>query len=227
MRLQCYDWLAHEECRPARSGPTRHSIATLQHSFDDGQQPRPLPSVGCTPLVSARALVIVMKLVRKKSSLGVATGPPAAGKCVPSYCRSTSALFRPGVKLLVQRAPLMSGLSVSNVAQKKFQRPMLKRRAYGKAADEALRSSSLGPRRRLDGMARLLARAGRGLTYKLPEKRVSTGDTSEESDSEDDETGPDKPFEPLQVWKSPHEGGEAKGLPPRRYVIIDDVFSLG
>ena len=113
---------------------------------------------------------------------------------------------------------------------------MLKRRAYGKSADAALQQSSLGQRRRMNGMAKLLARAGRGLSYKLPQTKKEDGDTDESSDSEDEdeEREPDRPFEPLQVWTSPHQGGEAKGLPstlvtelrPDEYGIEESVNVL-
>ena len=95
---------------------------------------------------------------------------------------------------------------------------MIKRRAYGKQAEDALKRSSLGQRRRFDGMAKLLARAGKGLTYKLPSKdSKNDSDTGSESDSdmEDKNKEPDRPFEPLMVWQSPHQGGEPKGLEPR------------
>lgn len=129
---------------------------------------------------------------------------------------NSSKLFQPGAKIIVQRAPLFNGLSVtSNI--KPFQRPMLKRRAYGRNADVALKQSSLGGRKRMNGMAKLLARAGRGLTYKLPSRKT---DGSDDDNSEDEEEAkskePDRPFEPLRVWHSPHNGGDAKGLPPRR-----------
>lgn len=83
---------------------------------------------------------------------------------------------------------------------------MTQRRAYNKSADTALQQASLGPRRRFNGMAKLLARAGRGLSYQLPQMTTTTsGDTEESgSESDDDEKEPDRPFEPLRVWKSPH-----------------------
>lgn len=128
-------------------------------------------------------------------------------------------LFQPGAKLLVQRAPILNGLSVpSSGLFKKFQRPMIKRRAYDKNTDIALQNSSLGQRRRMDGMARLLARAGKGLHFKLAEgARLETGNETDDTyDSENDEEGnkeDERPFEPLMVWRSPHQGGELKGLP--------------
>jgi hypothetical protein len=99
-----------------------------------------------------------------------------------------------------------------------FQRPTNKRRStQARHQEEALRQSSLGPRKRMDGMQKLLARAGKGLAFRLPAARVD-GDT-EDDDSHEDETdeepAPERPFEPLRVWQSPHEGGELKGLPPR------------
>jgi hypothetical protein len=108
----------------------------------------------------------------------------------------------------------MNGLSCAGLSLKKFQRPMLKRRAYKGAADEALKQCSLGPKKRLDGMSKLMARAGRGLHFSLPKNKDKdeNADSTEES-SEDEEE--DRPFEPLMLWKSPHQGGEAKGLPSR------------
>jgi hypothetical protein len=90
---------------------------------------------------------------------------------------------------------------------------MMQRRAY-KGADEALERSSLGQRRRMDGMAKLMARAGQGLHF-LPKRKKIDGDTASSSGESSDEGEEDRPFEPLQVWKSPHQGGEAKGLPSR------------
>jgi hypothetical protein len=94
---------------------------------------------------------------------------------------------------------------------------MIKRRAYDKNSDLALLNSSLGQRRRMDGMVRLLARAGKGLHFKLTEKTETGNDTDDTCDSDEDENDDkeeDRPFEPLMVWKSPHQGGELKGLPP-------------
>ena len=136
---------------------------------------------------------------------------------------------RPKLVCVVQRAPFFGGgitasatpsntqtktiASCGSVLQKKFQRPVLKRRAYGKTADAALQQASLGPKRRMDGMAKLLARAGRGLSYKLPSSanvNASTSDTDGSSDSEDDnDKEPDRPFDPLRVWKSPHNNATA------------------
>lgn len=70
-------------------------------------------------------------------------------------------------------------------------------------------------------MSKLLARAGKGLTYKLPdrgEEGRGEGDDDDDDGSENcegDEKEEDRPFEPLMVWQSPHNGGEAKGLPPK------------
>ena len=130
---------------------------------------------------------------------------------------SSNRLFMPGRKLVVRRAPIMNGLSCGSSSSllKKFQRPMLKRRAYKGGADEALKQSSLGVRPRMDGMAKLLARAGRGLHFKLPSRSsADKDDTASSSGESSDEEEEDRPFEPLMVWKSPHQGGEARGLPP-------------
>lgn len=91
---------------------------------------------------------------------------------------------------------------------------MIKRRAYNRNADEALKNSSLGQRRRMDGMSRLMARAGRGLTFKLPQRGLSEVGSDEESEEENQKEN-ERPFEPLLLWTSPREGGEPIGLPPR------------
>ena len=116
----------------------------------------------------------------------------------------------------------MSGLSVNGGTslglQRKFQRPMTKRRSYDTNAELALKTSTLGQKRRFDGMAKLLARAGKGLSYTLPcgvGKGGECSGTSDESDSDEGEKEEDRPFEPLLLWKSPYQGGEAKGLPPK------------
>ena len=146
---------------------------------------------------------------------GGRVGGPGGG-----IMRSSNKLFQPNAKVIIARAPVMAGLSLGNNSsglQRKFQRPMTKRRSYDKNAELALKSSSLGQKRRFDGMAKLMARAGKPLSFLPPKKKVD-GDcsgTSDESDSEEESKEPERPFEPLMVWKSPAEGGEAKGLPPR------------
>ena len=143
----------------------------------------------------------------------------AARSCAPnSSCHSSNKLFQPGVKLIVQRAPVMSGLTIPPGLQRKFRRPMTKRRAYGRDTDEALRRSSLGQKRRMDGMSKLMARAGRGLKYRLPDKGSrADGEGSSDEDSENEtEKENERPFEPLVLWTSPHQGGERKGLPRRK-----------
>jgi hypothetical protein len=166
-------------------------------------------------------------LVRKKPSLGSGDGAVDKGansrlgnggmgtvKCIPYKKTSNNSLFRSGSKLLVHRAPIMVGLSTNAKVMTTFQRPMTGRRAYSKHAEAALQQCSLGPKRRMDGMSKLLARAGRGLSFKLPTTQLkkASSDTEEESDDEDVKKT-DVPFDPLLVWKSPHNGGTAKGLP--------------
>jgi hypothetical protein len=141
---------------------------------------------------------------------------------------SSSKLFQSGCNIAVQRAPVLNCLTcTSNVTagiglQKKFQRPMTKRRAYSKTAEDALKTSSLGVKRRMDGMAKLMARAGRGLAFKLPTHPSAHDGTGTGSDDDSDDDSNDqkdkeneRPFEPLQLWTSPHQGGEPKGLPPQ------------
>ena len=68
----------------------------------------------------------------------------------------------------------------------------------------------------MDGMAKLMARAGKGLNYKAPQLANQDSDNSDDDDdgSDQEEKEDERPFEPLMVWKSPHNGGELKGLDP-------------
>lgn len=93
---------------------------------------------------------------------------------------------------------------------------MTKRRAYDQRAELALKTCSLGQKRRMDGMAKLMARAGKGLNYKAPQLANQDSDNSDDEDGSDqeEEKEDERPFEPLMVWKSPHNGGELKGLDP-------------
>ena len=148
----------------------------------------------------------------------------AAGGEAGARIATTSKLFQPGAKIIVHRAPLLNGLSCPTTGlQKKFQRPMLKRRAYNRDADDALRRSSLGPKKRMDGMAKLMARAGRGLSFQLAQKPKNDDDDSDgdntDDEDDDDPSETERPFEPLRVWHSPHQGGEAIGLPATVYVV--------
>jgi hypothetical protein len=179
-------------------------------------------------------------LIRRKplqSSSGGLGNTTTTVKRVCAYKSASSSttrskLFQPGSKLIVQRAPAFCGLSLSSSAgltEKKFQRPMTKRRSYDKSAEAALQKSSLGPKRRMNGMAKLLARAGRGLTFQLPVHKKTDGDdtgSESESDDEDKAKEPDRPFEPLQVWTSPHQGAEPKGLMPRTCVYYIHYLML-
>ena len=189
------------------SKPTRGSFGADGRRVSGGLQPRKLKPVA-------------------RSGSGFSKNPTMIGSCggraggVGGVMRSSNKLFQPNAKVIIARAPVMAGLSVGGNSlglQRKFQRPMTKRRSYDKNAELALKTSTLGQKRRFDGMAKLMARAGKPLSF-LPPKRKVDGDcsgTSDESDSEEESKEPERPFEPLMVWKSPAEGGEAKGLPPR------------
>jgi len=61
----------------------------------------------------------------------------------------------------------------------------------------------------MNGMAKIMQLAGKGLNR--PIQKIRNNDGSD-SDSEEEEEQ-DRPFEPLRVWTSPHQGGEPKGLP--------------
>jgi hypothetical protein len=107
----------------------------------------------------------------------------------------------------------MNGLSVGTAGVlKPFQRPKLGRRAYKGEENDALKRASLGPRRSTGGMQRLLSRAGKGLHFLSKRSSHQDGSGTEDS-SEDEKEEDDRPFEPLMVWQSPHQGGESKGLP--------------
>ena len=117
---------------------------------------------------------------------------------------------------IIQRAHIMPGLNVNCSAGvlKPFQRPKLGRRAYKGKEDELLKQSSLGARRSTGGMQRLLNRAGKGLHFLGKRRMRRDDDGSTEGSSDEEEKEEDRPFEPLMVWNSPHQGGEAKGISP-------------
>ena len=138
-------------------------------------------------------------------------GANSGGRAVPA-----SSFGRKRGLISIQRAPIMAGLNVmvgSAGLLKPFQRPKLGRRAYKGKEDELLRKSSLGARRSTGGMQRLLSRAGKGLHF-LGKRRIrDEGGSTDESSDEEENKEEDRPFEPLMVWTSPFQGGEAKGLP--------------
>lgn len=117
----------------------------------------------------------------------------------------------------IQRRAFLQTLSIPPALTQKFKRPMTKRRSYDKNANLALRQCSLGPKRRMDGMSKLLARAGKGLGYRLPQDRRGQEDDEDVDSDEETESESvavqERPFEPLMVWQSPHNGGECVGLP--------------
>lgn len=129
---------------------------------------------------------------------------------------SSSSLFqRPCIA--IQRAPILRGLSVSqDLFIKKFCRPATGRRAYDDRAEKALRKSSLGPKRRMDGMSKLLARAGHGLKFKMMIRKIEDDNGSGSESDDEAEKEEDRPFEPLCLWKSLDNGGEARGIPAKR-----------
>eukprot|EP00591_Stephanopyxis_turris_P006947 CAMPEP_0195522264 /NCGR_PEP_ID=MMETSP0794_2-20130614/20244_1 /TAXON_ID=515487 /ORGANISM="Stephanopyxis turris, Strain CCMP 815" /LENGTH=128 /DNA_ID=CAMNT_0040651979 /DNA_START=110 /DNA_END=492 /DNA_ORIENTATION=+ len=90
------------------------------------------------------------------------TSPTKCNLVTPPKPSTSCDLFSPGNRIIVQRAPILCGLSINPSLRKKFQRPMTGRRAYDKQAEHALKKASLGQRRRMDGMSKLMARAGRG-----------------------------------------------------------------
>jgi hypothetical protein len=199
-------------------------------SFDDPVNNGGNPSSGGI-LNRMNSTTVVKKFVPLRRVIPGSTtecGTPAAP------LQRSSALVTPSIpkSRFVQRVSIFGssssgeacGPTTSSIGQKKFQRPMIKRRAYGKQADVALQHCSLGQKRRFNSMDKILARAGRPLTYKLPNSNNNTNATNGDSESgsdddDDDEKEKDRPFEPLELWKSPHlEGGLQKGLPSQTYV---------
>eukprot|EP00543_Licmophora_paradoxa_P009612 CAMPEP_0202478672 /NCGR_PEP_ID=MMETSP1360-20130828/94581_2 /ASSEMBLY_ACC=CAM_ASM_000848 /TAXON_ID=515479 /ORGANISM="Licmophora paradoxa, Strain CCMP2313" /LENGTH=180 /DNA_ID=CAMNT_0049105957 /DNA_START=173 /DNA_END=712 /DNA_ORIENTATION=- len=148
---------------------------------------------------------------RNKPDSSIPTVVTSSKKTAASSCKVFKP--KPNISFAAQKAPLNNDVSVT----KKFQRPMTKRRAYNQRAEQALKISSLGSRKRMDGMSKLMARAGRGLSFKLPSKPSGDGtDSDSDTDNEKESKKEDeRPFEPLMVWQSPHQGGVAIGLPPR------------
>ena len=198
----------------------------FENPYFAANQHRAVTIIQKTALFDCIDFHLQMLVGRKKS--GSSFGPDGRRLNGPIVCSRSAAtattttttannrLFQPGAKLLIRKAPLMPGLLPS------FQRPTNKRRTHARHQEEALRKSSLGPRKRMDGMQKLLARAGKGLAFQLPQQARPHGDgDTEEDDSNaetDEEAEKERPFEPLRVWHSPHDGGEPKGLPPRLYV---------
>jgi len=132
----------------------------------------------------------------------------ARSKTIPNFGKRRSCVGT------IQRAPIICGLSVSIGSVgllKPFQRPKVGRRAYKGKEDELLKRSSLGSRRSSGGMERLMNRAGKGLNFIGRQRKREDSDTEESS--EDEENKKEVPFEPLMVWQSPFQGGEAKGIP--------------
>ena len=118
----------------------------------------------------------------------------------------------------------MNGLTCSHMGStsakvlQPFRRPKEERRSKQKHNDEALKQSTLGMARRMDGMQKILSRSGMGLHFKLQNnnnknKKDEDGNTCSESSDEEEEE--DRPFEPLKLWTSPHNGAEPMGLPTR------------
>ena len=91
-------------------------------------------------------------------------------------------------------------------------------KTFGDKSDKGLGSFSgkyRGPvSSRAQAILRTVTKSAREDSGMLPWSEESD---SEESDSED-EKEPEwlfEPFEPLMVWRSPHQGGVARGLPLR------------
>jgi hypothetical protein len=226
-----------------KSSSDRPRVGLLNRS---NTGPRILVKKAPTPSLSSSAVVVGGGASSAPSSTAIAASSDAAEEGTqhvalqcPAPARlirsstTASSLFAKGAKVIVQRASFFTGQTVAGGSAslyKPFQRPMLKRRAYGKAQEEALLSSSLGQRRRFDGMQRLLQRAGRGLNAQpltaSGKKPKDGGGSTSEDDSDDEDEEEEAPFEPLLLWTSPHQGGEPKGLPTQTCVTFARSLSF-
>lgn len=212
-----------------------------QSSFDAGGRRVGGGSVGGPPLSSKRIPSSSLSATKTTSSSSTSTTTTTTSlsstttmprtivrKPLGTRNDSTDKLFSSkNHSLSVVRAPIMNGLScgLSASVLQPFRRPKEERRGKQKQADEALRTSSLGMKRRLDGMKRIQERSGKGIHFQPPPKPKYDEDGNtcgETSDEEDEDNADDKPFEPLRVWTSPHNGGEPLGLPPR---IVEEVVA--
>jgi len=75
-------------------------------------------------------------------------------------------------------------------------------------------------------MAKLMARAGKPLTYRAPGRRGDedgTESADEETAQDEDELQAqlERNYVPLMVWQSPHNGGDAVGLPPTLQTVLE------
>jgi hypothetical protein len=164
----------------------------------DGRRAGGIPPPSCPPLYKTKALI--------------------------TNGHSNNTLFTNKTNLQVVRAPIMNGLTCGGGMSAKvlqpFRRPKEERRSKQQHNDEALKKCTLGMARRMDGMQKILSRSGRGLHFKPPptttheqKKLDEDGNTCSESSSEEEDE--DRPFDPLRVWTSPHNGAEPIGLPTR------------
>jgi hypothetical protein len=94
---------------------------------------------------------------------------------------------------------------------------MQARRAYKGGADEALQRSSLGEKKRKGSLAKIFNNSKKGFYSKPLGSRNKQEDETEDTDESASEEE-DRPYEPLMVWQSPHQGGPARGLPSQLYV---------
>ena len=64
-------------------------------------------------------------------------------------------------------------------------------------------------------MENIAKRQGKGVNFKAEKDKKKDGDMEScaNTDEEDEEPDDEKPFEPLRVWQSPHQGGIPQGLP--------------
>ena len=190
-----------------------------------GPTPRRISSSSSTSLSSTKTATSSSS----PSSITTATTPRTlVRKPLGTNNQSTDKLFSSkNHKLSVVRAPIMTGLScgLSASVLQPFRRPKEERRGKQKQADEALRTCSLGMKRRLDGMQRIQERSGKGIHFQPSKPKHDEGGNTcgETSDEDEDDNEDDRPFEPLRVWTSPHNGGEPLGLPTRMYVVLWNV----
>ena len=91
-----------------------------------------------------------------------------------------------GSNVVVERQTCMSSLNLPEGLRKQFQRPMLGRRSYSKREEEALQKCSLGQKKRVGGMEKLLKGKFRMPDSFVPDKVEHGSDSESEDDPMED-----------------------------------------
>eukprot|EP00934_Nitzschia_sp_Nitz4_P000638 Nitzschia sp. Nitz4//scaffold52_size167869//21055//24830//NITZ4_002260-RA/size167869-snap-gene-0.208-mRNA-1//1//CDS//3329553987//638//frame0 len=113
----------------------------------------------------------------------------------------------------IRRVGILRGMPVPDSLSKPFLRHGTKRRRGQQEADRALSQSTLGPKKRRPGANSLGSLIGKPLTVVSALNNPSNNGDGEDDEDDESSVEQDRPFEPLLIWTSPHNGGSAKGLP--------------